>query len=597
LNQFNEQAIRRLYRILRHDSFFTDARAIQPGGATDACISRTLLRSEDELVDWARKFNGRANLYVGRNPRNADGTVAHVTALSFDVDPIYDQSVGASPELVREVIERATRILHRYPCGHLAFTGNGALLVYPLADVLPYSKPFDFGYGLFIRRLAPLVDVAGRVKLDNLHDSERIIKLVGTLSVKGQPRLTEWLHTPTSGWEAASKRIVAEIRHHEKESERGNSKPRPSSSDPAITELLLGIDKATAGISRHSALVKVTSYFRARHSSEVTWKLLEDWNQRNNPPLEEARLRKEAGDVLRRFDEGTYTSNFTVGAELAAPKEITLDPNADIADFEKHIAARGSRPVQDVTFGYTRLDEMCGGIPRPGLTVVGALTKAGKSILSLNASLNNVLRNKDVTYFPTEMSKSDCMMRYAAAMMDIPFKEFYTGRLTAESQRKFAEFKEIFRQGKFNIVEGHTPSLADVASALEKKIPDLLVIDYVQHCALDSTNKTRSVEKFVIGLNDLVKSANVSCILVSQPHRPGKDFKTGKPQRITIHDMADSSIIEKEASSVILLHFDGEDEEGSRMRTIYAEVAAVRNGGELGETPLLMDKKTTRFYE
>lgn len=200
--EFIEQQARALYRVLNHGQDFTDCRCIDVNRPGSPPVSREVLKGEDNFIKWCRSWHGKANCYVGRNPRKADGTVSRITSYSLDIDPEHAPRTSVSRDQLARAVLAGRRILQTWPGGYLAESGNGALVLYrlsvPVTEELETFSRWLADWQNVVRRL--LVDkFPGEVRCDSIHDNERIIKIPGTLSTKGDPinhRLARWLTFP-----------------------------------------------------------------------------------------------------------------------------------------------------------------------------------------------------------------------------------------------------------------------------------------------------------------------------------------------------------------------------------------------------------------
>lgn len=202
--EFMEQQARALYRLLNHGQDSTDCRCIDVNRPGSPPISREVLKGEENFVKWCKAWNGKANCYVGRNPRNTDGTVSRITTYSLDIDPEHPPRTSVSLELLGNAVVAGRAILQAWPGGYLAESGNGALVLYrlsvPVVEELEAFKRWLASWQDEVRKL--LLDrFPGKVRCDSIHDNERIIKIPGTLSVKGEQaywRLARWHGLPSS---------------------------------------------------------------------------------------------------------------------------------------------------------------------------------------------------------------------------------------------------------------------------------------------------------------------------------------------------------------------------------------------------------------
>ena len=258
--EFLEPHARALYRLLNHGDEHSDCRALFAGGplwdervaefvarngrSPNAeeekklkVLDRTVLRGEDRFIEWCSKFNGKANCYVGRNPRNPDGTVSRITTYSLDVDPEHPPRTSVTQELLGKAVVAGRDILQTWPGGYMAESGNGVLVLYRLAS--PVSDELD----AFKRWLAAWQNTVrdyvadrskGEVRCDPIHDNERIIKIPGTISVKGER--INWRHARFAEFPYAPYRSViwSSAQTPEPTGTNGNHAPTPDTGSPRL---------------------------------------------------------------------------------------------------------------------------------------------------------------------------------------------------------------------------------------------------------------------------------------------------------------------------------------------------------------------------
>lgn len=359
--------------------------------------------------------------------------------------------------------------------------------------------------------------------------------------------------------------------------------------DPWLLRLWDGVVKGS-GESRHHSLIRYVSYFIGKRlPADFTYALLKEWNQKNNPPLDEAKFDLDFQDIIKRFKDGSYRV-------LGVPKVTDQTIEDTATQYLKFIEDRGSKPAIELTYGLKKLDELSGGIERGNLEVIGALTKGGKTMFLLNLLHHNIKNEKKVVYFPTEMSNNEILTRYFAISEGIPHDQLRTGQLTPENKMRLGTALDIYKKGDFHIIRNYQPSLEDIHEAVDKFKPDILAIDYLQHCTLpDNGNKSASMEKFIKGIGQLASERSIALIATAQPSKAKRDYQEGfKIIPMTMHDFADSSIIEKEASKITLIH-PAESNAFERVRAIKVEV--VNRHGDSGEIPIAFDKDKFRFYD
>jgi hypothetical protein len=118
------EAIRRFYRRLNHSTYgVTELVVIDPG---KGIIATGFFRDEDAFLEACMEYNGRYNIYAGRNPRPRwlpkvcmnyldthyrqrarDNDIEYITAISLDIDPVRPKGTSSTDSQHRKAIDYA----------------------------------------------------------------------------------------------------------------------------------------------------------------------------------------------------------------------------------------------------------------------------------------------------------------------------------------------------------------------------------------------------------------------------------------------------------------------------------------------------------
>jgi hypothetical protein len=222
--KFDEETIRQFYRFLNHPKgTFTEIRGIDPNQNTYPAVF--FVDNEDDFLNACRAINGRLNVYVGVNPRKRKSgkreDIAGVSVIPFDIDPVgerpsNEEQLKASLKVATQISSDWARNFSSSPV--IIMTGNG----HQLLKAIPYLEVndenrsdveyclFEFQYKTrskyapcinFSTDACPMRDkisspedckackeyTGTEVKIDNIGDLARIIKVPGTKSIKGKP--------------------------------------------------------------------------------------------------------------------------------------------------------------------------------------------------------------------------------------------------------------------------------------------------------------------------------------------------------------------------------------------------------------------------
>jgi hypothetical protein len=205
---FSEQGVRATYQFLAHAGRgVTELRVIAPGSGV---VGIGYFDSEDAFVNACASTNGAGNVYVGIQPRPPalferapnhlarlrtgarDDDVGWVSSIIIDIDPVRPKNTAATSEELKRSVVCGDRISDW--CTERGFqrpvrniSGNGCQLWFaiPPIELCPQSR-----IAIRDRLKAFEAELRDRfagdgVAIDSIYNFSRIIKVIGTLSVKG----------------------------------------------------------------------------------------------------------------------------------------------------------------------------------------------------------------------------------------------------------------------------------------------------------------------------------------------------------------------------------------------------------------------------
>ncbi len=195
VERFNEEEVRKCYRFLQHEKE-TEIRIIDPKKFKKP--ESTFVHSEDEFVKECKKCNGKYNIYAGINERSAFGTskseVISVKTIVIDIDAIKpkDKKDEAATEEELKLAEKdCDKILNEIkkttcPLPVKLFSGNG----FQIWIALPKIEITNENRNKIEEKLQSFQEIVKEKfqefgSIDKIGDLPRIIKVWGTLNIKG----------------------------------------------------------------------------------------------------------------------------------------------------------------------------------------------------------------------------------------------------------------------------------------------------------------------------------------------------------------------------------------------------------------------------
>jgi replicative DNA helicase len=235
-----------------------------------------------------------------------------------------------------------------------------------------------------------------------------------------------------------------------------------------------------------------------------------------------------------------------------------------------------------VPTGFTRLDELTGGLQRSDLIVLAARPGMGKTSFALNMATHAALKNNiPVGIFSLEMSKDQLVQRLICSHAGIDSHRLRTGFIEEAEWAKIA--KAIGELSEAPIYIDDTPGISVMelrtkARRLQAE-HDLgfCIVDYLQLMQGRRTeNRVQEVSDISRSLKELARELNIPVLAASQLNRSVEQRPNNRPQ---LSDLRESGSIEQDADIVMFIYREElRDPETTRRGLADIIVAKHRNG-------------------
>lgn len=262
--------------------------------------------------------------------------------------------------------------------------------------------------------------------------------------------------------------------------------------------------------------------------------------------------------------------------------------------------------TEPIGTGIGKLDACLTGGFRPGdLAVVAALTSVGKSAMLAFMMRSAAGQGKRVLLVSCEMSDEQNAERYMASIGRIPLDGIIRREALSEEQAvRLSEGMDLYHPEKIIVISSGTQTVSSVRrAALKMKLGgglDMIVVDYLQRLRPDRPggSKAEEVGAIAAGLKSMAVDLGVPVLTAAQFNREAARARQEARGRETegvpaLHQLRDSSQIEDEANTVIVLDEPQRARTGDRM--INAHVVKNRSGA-LGAIQLRFDARTMTYY-
>jgi replicative DNA helicase len=280
-------------------------------------------------------------------------------------------------------------------------------------------------------------------------------------------------------------------------------------------------------------------------------------------------------------------------------------PSAIIDQFPGGINAflDPSRRVSGLSTGFTKFDEMTGGLHGGELIILAARPSMGKTALALNIAqhvASHPKMRKPVAVFSLEMSSASLLTRLLCAGARVDQHKFRAGYLNADERRRLQVALAELTEAPLFIDDTAGVHLMDVHAKLRRlKVQHglaLVVVDYLQLMSSRgrSENRNQEVSAMCRGLKLMAKELDVPFVVLSQLSR-ASETRPGdhKPQ---LSDLRDSGSIEQDADLVgFIFREEVYRRDREDLKGLAELIIAKQRNGPIGTVPLTFLGQFTRF--
>jgi len=187
---FNKDDAQQFYQYLGHKKDeYTELRAIEWNPAGHGQVSQEWVTNEKDFLLFCEEWSGKRHVYAGINPRSRKGgrktDICRVVGIPFDVDAPHPREEAATDQEVTiayAYMENLVKLISSkgFNKPYIDFSGNGFRVIQkvdiPINDHDLASEKLKTYFNEFKSQIP---------RLDSIFDLPRIIKVPGTMSIKG----------------------------------------------------------------------------------------------------------------------------------------------------------------------------------------------------------------------------------------------------------------------------------------------------------------------------------------------------------------------------------------------------------------------------
>ena len=265
--------------------------------------------------------------------------------------------------------------------------------------------------------------------------------------------------------------------------------------------------------------------------------------------------------------------------------------NQTVDEIEWAYNSKGQ--LRGIPTGIKSLDFKLNGFQKRRFYVIGARPSQGKTALLVNFIFN---ANRRIGVMSAESAKKEINERLISLCGRINSEHLAKGELGQTGLRKLNEAcgklyeKDIWYYDKPNM---RLDELLLKAREMKQRFNiEALFVDYIQQIQCDGDREHEKVAKVSTSLKALARNLDIPVIAAAQLKRPD----TGKPKPPELHDLGNSSQIERDADAVLLIHHGELSVGGEKKQGTFLLMEKNRDGAT-GFTQVMFRKEYYGFHE
>jgi replicative DNA helicase len=313
-----------------------------------------------------------------------------------------------------------------------------------------------------------------------------------------------------------------------------------------------------------------------------------------------ARLLREIEDKQKILEPAAQIVEFATEKVMGLTDchDVSYRPMGEaIKDAITAIAARAANKndISGVPSGIPKLDAMTDGFQDGEYIILGARPSVGKTALALSITREAATAGKRVGFLSLEMSDVAIMMRYLAAMSQIPLNCLRKGLLGRNHHAALQNAAIKMQEQKVWLGDVPNMRMNDIVNEARmlkrREKVDILVIDYLGLISMEQKDMPRweMFSSISQRLKSLARELKIPLLVLAQLRREAQDRKP------SLADLRETGSIEQDADQIIFIHRDGEP--GSDGIDKVDLIVGKNRNGEIGTINLTFDKPKMRFYE
>jgi replicative DNA helicase len=261
-----------------------------------------------------------------------------------------------------------------------------------------------------------------------------------------------------------------------------------------------------------------------------------------------------------------------------------------------------SKRIKGISTGFTKLDEMTGGLHAGELIILAARPSMGKTALALNICWHVASRLlQPVAIFSLEMSQESLLTRMLCAAARVDSQRFRAGYLNESERQKLRAAANQMVESPIYIDDTAGINLMDMHAKLRRLQQSgqklgLVVVDYLQLMSIRgrTENRNQEVSQLSRGMKLLSKELGCPFLVLSQLSR-ATETRVGD-HRPQLSDLRESGSIEQDADLVgFIFREEVYKRDREDLRGVAELILAKQRNGPIGKVDLVFIHSMTKF--
>lgn len=278
---------------------------------------------------------------------------------------------------------------------------------------------------------------------------------------------------------------------------------------------------------------------------------------------------------------------------LQTGKQSTSKSLAEIVAENKDKYFR-EKEVKPLHIGFSKLDDLLGGLEGGDMIVVGARPAVGKSAFVTQITSNLAKQGKRIGFYNLEMQNKQVYERFVVNESGIGLTRLRRAiKFLGDEKEKFDKANEVLAKAdNIVITSAGAKSVGDIKAESKHMDYDIIIIDYLQLLKADNTyrgNRAAEVGEISRAIKNLAMELNIPIIALSQLNRASMGRDDKEP---TMAELREAGNIEQDASVIMLLWNLDENDKSRKGCKIEKN-----RQGECGKIVMRFNGDTMRFEE